>query len=120
MEISKKAIHYRIDPEPSIEAKKQVLQSTISSIEMLKTTAEIKRLEKNEREIIDDIQKRMEEIGKNINNFIATLPREEEIEERPLHKKIKARAGKKKEKLVGLKQFDEELREIKVRLSRLA
>ena len=119
MEVSKKSIYYRLEAEPSIEAKKQVLQATITSIEMLKTASNIKKFGKEEKETTSQIQRTTDEISKAINNLISALPQEEIEEHKIERKKAKKRPGKKEE-LTGAKQFEEELKEIKAKLSRLS
>jgi len=118
MEISKKAVFYRLEAEPSIEGKKEVLQSIISSISILKIINGLKELEKKELETISDIQVRVEKINKEVGDFISCLPKEESEELRP-----KLKSGKKikhiKETFSESRQFEEELRSIKEKLARL-
>ncbi|PIU76148.1 hypothetical protein COS75_00675 [Candidatus Pacearchaeota archaeon CG06_land_8_20_14_3_00_35_12] len=118
MEVNKKAIYYRLGSEESIEAKKQVLQSIIASIEIMKTASNLKRLGKDERESSNSVQKIIEEIGHNIKNLTANLPEEEIHEHKIEHKKSKkAKAGKVK--FSEARQFEDELKEIKDKLSKL-
>jgi hypothetical protein len=118
MEISKKAVFYRLEAEPSIEGKKEVLQSIISSISMLKIINGLKELEKKEHETISDIQAGIEGINKEVMEFINCLPKEESEELMPKLKQGK-KARQTKETFSESRQFEEELKSIKEKLARL-
>jgi hypothetical protein len=118
MEISKKAVFYRLEAEPSLEAKKQVLNSIISSISMLKALNKIKELEKQEGKTVSDINEKVGEIRKKITAFIECMPKAETAELKSKLKPSRKTVPKAKASTES-KEFESELEEIKARLSRL-
>jgi len=119
MEIEKKNVYVRLDPEDTLDSKKDFLKITESLIKMMMVSRDFKALLDKESMFIEKWTKEAEKVSGEVGELTTTLPKEER--EREAREDIRKIKGKEKapEKLSEDEKLEAELRKIQENLSKL-
>ena len=119
MEIEKKNVYVKLDPEETIKSKKALLKITESIIKMMIISRNFKSLLSKESSSIERWTKNAEEISDGVENITGILPKEEP-EAREVKIVKKGKKEKTPEELTEDEKLDRELRKIQESLSKLS
>ena len=117
----KNAVHVRIGYEEAVSAKRNVLGSEISSLQMLKNLRSYKRLRKQESVLKSRLKDQLKEIAGKINLLENEMPVLEEKEEKLAMKSMKTSHEKETRKERQAKTgIEQEIIDIKRQLETLS
>ena len=110
--------HIKLDYEEALNAKKELLSCQLNILQILKKIQSYKEFREQEHQYKNKLRLAMRGLRSRTNQFIASLPENIEVKEKPEINPIKK--GKEGIKKENKQQIQSELNEIKKRLERLS